>query len=49
MFRCVEGAGAVVVQKVLQKFLLVGFCGWVGQGDGDGWWLSSSGILTFLL
>ena len=36
MFTGVKGAGAVVVQNVILEFLPVGFCGWVGQGDG-GW------------
>ena len=48
MFTGVEGAGAIVFQKVLLEFLPVGFCGWVGQGGGSWWWLSS-GALTFLL
>ena len=49
MFTDVEGAGTVVVQKVLLEFLPVGFCGWVRQGGRDWWWLSLFGALTFLL
>ena len=49
MLTDVEGAGTVVVQKVLLKFLPVGFCGWVWQRGGDWWWFGPFGALTFLL
>ena len=49
MFAGVEGAGIVVVQKVLLEFLPVGFCSRVWQRGRDWWWLCPFGALTFLL
>ena len=47
MFTDVEGAGTVVVQKILLKILPVGFCGWVWQRGGDWWWFGPFGALKF--
>ena len=47
MFACVEGAGVVVVQKVLLEFLPVGVCGWVWQGGRDWWWFYPFGALLW--
>ena len=49
MFAGVEGAGIVLVQKVLLEFLPVGFCSWVWQRGRDWWWLCPFGALIFLL